>query len=365
MPGDVPGRVERGRVGVRPAVPGRGDDEHPGRLGPADGRVEQGVVRPAAPACVNDRGPVGDRVVDRPDRAGRVPDARIVDELHAHKPGRPGHPADAGAVVPGRPDDPGDVSAVAVPIERVAVVVRRVGPIDIVDVPVPVVVTAVAGDLARVPPHVRGQVRVAVVDPAVDHRDDGPTGAAGDVPARRRVDRTEPGLTAERRVVRRRRQFDPVVRGHGGNAADFAEHPDGPVNRHAGRQADPVDATANSFHTVCVPRMGELVDCPDLVGRRAAEGDKNSGRVEVDGRDGPVFERVQAESSAVPRRGHADLSVRIGAVDRGATVGAILFQPGEFAGETCQKRSCRPVAKCGLCGMARWANWAKTGDLLQ
>src|SRR5690606_4921608 len=89
--------------------------------------------------------------------------------------GLPVHAGHAGAVVPARGGGAGDVGAV----ERrgdVAVVVVGVPPVDVVDVAVPVVVDAVAGDLGGVRPE--AEVGVAELEPVVDDGD-GDAGAVG------------------------------------------------------------------------------------------------------------------------------------------------------------------------------------------
>src|SRR5690606_34440098 len=89
--------------------------------------------------------------------------------------GLPVHAGHAGAVVPARGGGAGDVGAV----ERRgdgAVVVVGVPPVDVVDVAVPVVVDAVAGDLGGVRPE--AEVGVAELEPVVDDGD-GDAGAVG------------------------------------------------------------------------------------------------------------------------------------------------------------------------------------------
>ena len=84
-------------------------------------------------------------------------------------------PATPEAVVADAGDGAGGVRAVAVVVHRVPAVgsfASIVDAVDVVDVAVVVVVDAVAGNLAGVAPHVRGEVGVVVVHAGVDVGDD-------------------------------------------------------------------------------------------------------------------------------------------------------------------------------------------------
>ena len=88
-----------------------------------------------------------------------------------------------------------------------ASLVDEVPAVDVVDAAVAVVVEAVrlapAARLARVGPHVGGEVRMGRIDPGVDHGD-GHLGRAGrDVPGLGRADGGHVPLVGEQRVVRR------------------------------------------------------------------------------------------------------------------------------------------------------------------
>ncbi len=113
--------------------------------------------------------------------------------------------------------------AVTKVVHRVAVGIGKVVAVDVVDVAVGVVVSVVARDFTRVGPHVGCEVRVGVVDAAVDDRNDDRGTARLAVPRFWRIDVGVDGTTGltgvvhapelvEQRVVRYGDRPDLVVR---------------------------------------------------------------------------------------------------------------------------------------------------------
>ena len=285
------------RVGVvvAGAVPGRGDDEHPGRVGGGD-RVAHGLrVLGVAPGVVRDDGAVGGGVEQRLDGVGGR--ARPVGAHHPqrHDPRARRDAGDAEPVAGDRGDRARDVRPVPVAVLRGRVLLDEVPADDVVDVAVAVVVEPVAGDLARVPPGVRGEVGVREGDAGVDDRDRHAR-AGGDVPGLGRVDVGvgRPGQPADRlarvveapelaeaRVVGERVEGDAAVR------LDVA-HVRVPLERRAGgraadaddARADPAEAppggAAGAAHRLVLPRRrdaaAEADDQLDLVRAGAAGG---------------------------------------------------------------------------------------------
>jgi hypothetical protein len=113
---------------------------------------------------------VGDRVAHPRRHPGHVARRVGAEDLDRHDARPPGQAGDAHAVVAARRDDARDVRAVAVVVGGIAVAVDEVGPVDVVDDAVGVVVDAVAGHLAGVGPQVRREVAMREVDAGVDHR---------------------------------------------------------------------------------------------------------------------------------------------------------------------------------------------------
>ena len=104
------------------------------------------------------------------------------DDAQRHDAHPPVDAGDPDAVVAFRPDDPGAVRAVAVVVHGIVVIILEVPATHVVDVPVAVVVHAVAWDLARVGPHVVHQIRVVVVNAGVQHCHHHVPRADGNVP---------------------------------------------------------------------------------------------------------------------------------------------------------------------------------------
>ena len=123
------------------------------KMCPACRAAVQGVAeglrkRRVAIAVVGDVGPHLHGVVEAPDGVARRAAAVGAEELQGHDLDVPVDAGDADAVVAHGADRAGDVRAVAVVVQRVAVVVDEVVAVDVIDEAVAVVVDPVAGNLA-------------------------------------------------------------------------------------------------------------------------------------------------------------------------------------------------------------------------
>ena len=179
---DEVGRVEGGGIGrdhvvVDVRVAGGRDDEDVGGGGRVDGGGQVGAWARAREREVDHARAVGRRVAHARGHGGHVARRVGAEDLDRHDARAPGEAGDADAVVAAGRDDARDVRAVAVVVGGVAVAVDEVGPVDVVDDAVAVVVDAVAGHLARIGPQVGREVAMGEVDAGVDH-------GHGDVAAR-------------------------------------------------------------------------------------------------------------------------------------------------------------------------------------
>ena len=187
----VGGGIERLRVvvGPRVGIPGGGDEEDPPVEVGLDG-VEQGLGEPAAAPAVaggNDIDPAvlhELHILEAVDRIGSAPGARRAQELARHESDGPVDADDPDGVVPDRADRAGHMAAVAGVgvVHGVGIVVGGVDAEAVVHQAVAVVVDPVAVAIQLVAEHVRGQVRVSVVDPGIDHGHDDVAAPRGDVP---------------------------------------------------------------------------------------------------------------------------------------------------------------------------------------
>ena len=213
----VAGGIRRRGVVVRELIARGDDEEDPARSVRLDG-VEQGLGKSAAAPAVIGRDDIDPailhelHVLQAIDCIGRGPGTRGAQELARHEADRPVDSDDAEAVVPDGADRAGDMGAVVVVVHGIRVVVGGVDAEAVVDLPVPVVVDPVAIAVRLVAEHVRGQVRVRVVDPRVDHRHDDVFAPRRHVPRREGIDVCtrgpavlarilEPPETAEARIV--------------------------------------------------------------------------------------------------------------------------------------------------------------------
>ena len=184
---DVGQVVARGVVGVDVVVvlvvvPGRRCEQDARVVGVRDRLTQRLRVAAASPAVAHHLGAHQRGVLDGVDRVlERAAPARV-QELDRHELHVPRHPGDPESVVAHRSHGPGGMGPVAVVVHRVAVVVREVPAVHVVDETVAVVVDTVARDLAGIGPHIGGQVGMDVVDPGVDHRHPHVLAAGGDVP---------------------------------------------------------------------------------------------------------------------------------------------------------------------------------------
>ena len=164
----VVGRVVGRCVVIAARIARRCDKQGLGRSGGRDGIVERLRISAAAPTVVGHPDSHHGGIVDRQDRVHGRAGAAVAEELEGHQLGIPVNAHDALAVIAARGDRARHMGAVGVAVVRIAVPVGEVVAVDIVDVAVAVVIQAVAGNLARIDPHVIDQVRMGVIDSGVD-----------------------------------------------------------------------------------------------------------------------------------------------------------------------------------------------------
>ena len=222
----VVGRIGRSDV-VVDAFVARGGHEEDARIAARLDRPAEGRRRPAAPPTVVRRDDVDPevaahprRVVDGGDGVARRSAAVAPEELEGHDRHGPVHARDTDAVVARGADRAGDVRAVPLVVEGVAVAVREIPAVHVVDEAVAIIVDAVARHLARVAPHVRGEVGMAVIDARVDHRDDDRAGPGRDIPGPCGVDVGARDPTGLPGVVEAPEASERRVIGHGGRGDD-------------------------------------------------------------------------------------------------------------------------------------------------
>ena len=152
--------------------------------------VEQGLGEPAAAPAVaggNDIDPAvlhELHILEAVDRIGGGTGTRRTQELARHESDGPVDADDPDGVVPDRADRAGHMAAVAGVgvVHGVGIVVGGVDAEAVVHLAVAVVVDPVAVAIRLVAEHVRGQVRMSVVDPGIDHGHDDVAAPRGDVP---------------------------------------------------------------------------------------------------------------------------------------------------------------------------------------
>mmetsp|Transcript_66960 Transcript_66960/g.178330 ORF Transcript_66960/g.178330 Transcript_66960/m.178330 type:complete len:236 (+) Transcript_66960:516-1223(+) len=112
---------------------------------------------------------MGNGVVDRPHRIGSLATARVREEFERHELyAVPRNASDPNPVVANARDGPGTVRPMLLVVHRIAILIGKVRPVDVVDKAVPIIVHAIVWDLAGVHPHVVVQVLMRVVDARVD-----------------------------------------------------------------------------------------------------------------------------------------------------------------------------------------------------
>ena len=220
--------IRRRGVVVGPSVPGGSDEQDSALLVSLDG-VEQRLRKPAAAPAVVRRDDIDPSllheldVLKTVDRIGDVAGARRIQKLARHEANRSVDPDDADAVVPDGANRAGDMGAVVIVVHGVGIVVGGVDSEAVVDLTVAVVIDPVVVAVRRVTEHVRGQVRVGVVDSRVDHGHDDVAAPGREVPGFGGIDvrvREPTGLAhvaqspeiAETWVAGSRLDFDDPVR---------------------------------------------------------------------------------------------------------------------------------------------------------
>ena len=293
--GVVAGRVNRARIDVGSIVPGRGDEDHPLGPGGGNGRAHRRVGPAAGVTVVHDLGAVGDRKVQRLDGIAEVAAAALVEELQGHELDVPVHPGDADAVVADRPDDAGDVGAVAVVVHHIGVVVHEV--------------PASNGRILRTRPDVGLQVRMIVIDPAVDDGDDHLSRPGVRVPGFGRVDirvRGAPALAGvvqppnvgQAGIIRETLDLNLVIGLGKLDGRLVFEIRDGLVYRHVLRQGELILTVADRLRLA--HQRTRMIQAVPPLHQNAVLG--VMGGVDLDGRSGrllPAFQTLQPEARRV------------------------------------------------------------------
>ena len=110
-----------------------------------------------------------------------------IKELAGHDFDAPGDAGHAHIVAAAGANDAGNMGAVPVIIHGIAGAGDGINAMDIVDVAVVVVIDAVAGNFARIVPHVRHQIFVGVAHARIHHRDQHVRSRALKLPSVRRM----------------------------------------------------------------------------------------------------------------------------------------------------------------------------------
>ena len=169
--------------------------------------VEQRLRKPAAAPAVVRRDDIDPSllheldVLQTVDRIGDVAGARRIQKLARHEANRSVDPDDADTVVPDGANRAGHMGAVVTVVHGVGVLVGGVDPEAVVDLAVAVVVDPVVVAVRRVMEHVRGQVRVGVIDSRVDHGHDDVAAPGREVPGFGGIDVRVGGPAVLARVV--------------------------------------------------------------------------------------------------------------------------------------------------------------------
>mmetsp|Transcript_23993 Transcript_23993/g.72067 ORF Transcript_23993/g.72067 Transcript_23993/m.72067 type:complete len:432 (+) Transcript_23993:1856-3151(+) len=160
-------------VVVRAFVACCGDEQHVRGLGVLDGHAERWARAAAAPRIAQDLGAMRHGIVDGLDSVRSPPRSSRRQELQRHKTDTaPRHASHANAVVADAGDGARAVRAMHLVVPRVAVIVGEIGPVDIVDIAISIVIDAIPGNLVGVHPHLLAQVGVLVIDASVDYPND-------------------------------------------------------------------------------------------------------------------------------------------------------------------------------------------------
>ena len=222
----VTGRVNRIRAIVLRRVAGGGHEDDAGLAQAIDGVVQRprGKAR-AAPTGVDDFRPFAARVIHALDGIGDEPVSRRVQKFARHDLDLPANADNTDGVVAHRADRPTDVRAVAVIVVWITRMVDDIDAMHIVHVTVAVVVNAITRNLARIDPHVVGQVFVCIAHAGVNDRHDDvarvvlnvPGGLRADVragraPVNARVVQTPKGTVAITKVVGHSQRLHLIIR---------------------------------------------------------------------------------------------------------------------------------------------------------
>src|SRR5688572_1446850 len=153
----------------------------PDKARSGNGVAQSGIVTPATPTVVGDFNVLGKSIVNALN--GIVVEAAIgSEEFKGHDADVPSDANMFAAPVGSRADRSGHVRTVTVVVHGIAIVEHGVDAKNVVDEAVGVVIGIVAGDFARVAPHLRGEINVVVVDAGINDGNDDVGAAGGEVP---------------------------------------------------------------------------------------------------------------------------------------------------------------------------------------
>ncbi len=173
--GDHIGQAQRGWVGralvVVVALVSGGEDVQ-SRRG-LQNVLESGIVRATAPGVGNDPGSDPISVGDPLDGIRELAHPQLAQELDAGNLGAAHHPRQILRVALAGPDHCGAVGSVSVVVHGSAILFARVVAVNVVHHAVLVVVDPVSGNLPGIDPNVAPQGFVRVINPGVDHSDQG------------------------------------------------------------------------------------------------------------------------------------------------------------------------------------------------
>ena len=156
-------------------VAGGGNENDPGLAQIVDGIMQRlGCETGGTPTGIDDSRAFAARVIHAPDGVGNETIARGVQKFARHDLHLPGHSHHPDAVVAQRADSAADVRAVAVIVHGIAAVGDGVDAVNIIHKTVAIIINPVAGNFARIHPHVVRQVLVRIAHAGVnDRHDDG------------------------------------------------------------------------------------------------------------------------------------------------------------------------------------------------
>ena len=121
-------------------------------------------------------------------RVGVESSSARIEELQSHESDLPNNANMLGAIIGGRADGSSAMAAVTGVVLGITGIIDRVDAKDVVDVAVIIIVDVVAGNFARVDPHLGGQIAVGIIDARINDADDDVGIAGGDIPSLDDVD---------------------------------------------------------------------------------------------------------------------------------------------------------------------------------